>query len=149
MKLSLMPIWTYSGPTYCHWCHHVPLLVPYKVGLSLGPLIEWVCSLKHLVPNWQGPCTNKDGSWSHHLLEDVEDPADGIEDPGDGPKALVDCGEPLYGLEKHYWPILLSFMWIWNYTIYIQLWIHIYEFIHAHTMYISLFKLIRILQNYN
>ena len=29
-------------------------------------------------------------------------------------------------------------MWIWNYTIYIQLWIHIYEFIHAHTMYISL-----------
>ena len=26
-------------------------------------------------------------------------------------------------------------MSIWNYTIYIQLWIHIYEFIHAHTMY--------------
>ena len=29
-------------------------------------------------------------------------------------------------------------MWIWNYIIYIQLWIHIYEFIHAHTMCISL-----------
>ena len=40
-------------------------------------------------------------------------------------------------------------MGIWNYTIYIQLWIHIYEFIRAHTMYISLFKLITILQNYN
>ena len=27
--------------------------------------------------------------------------------------------------------------WISNYTMYIQLWIHIYEIIHAHTMYIS------------
>ena len=42
-------------------------------------------------------------------------------------------------------------MWILNYTIYIQLWIHIYEFIHAHTMYISLWinYKITILQKYN
>ena len=31
---------------------------------------------------------------------------------------------------------LYEYMWIKNDTIYIQLWIPIYEFIHAHTMYI-------------
>ena len=38
MKLSLMPTWTCSGPTGCHWCHQVPLAVPwtpYGVGLCL------------------------------------------------------------------------------------------------------------------
>ena len=71
------------------------------MGLSFGPLTEWVCSLKHLVPSWQGPCTHKDGPWSHHLVEDVEDPADGGEDPRDGPETVMDDGEPLDGLEKH------------------------------------------------
>ena len=71
------------------------------MDLSLGPLTEWVCSLKHLVPSWQGPCTKKDGSWIHHLIEDVKDPADDAEDPEDGLEALVDVGEILEGLEKH------------------------------------------------
>ena len=30
----------------------------------------------------------------------VEDPADGVEDPGYGPESLMDNGEPLDGLEK-------------------------------------------------
>ena len=67
----------------------------------LGPLIEWVCALKHLVPSWQSPCTHKVGSWSHDLVEDVEDPADGVEDPGDGVEAFLDDGEALDGLEKN------------------------------------------------
>ena len=67
----------------------------------LGPLTEWVCALNHIVPNWQGPCTHKVGSYSHHLVEDVEDPADGDEDPRDGVEAPVDDGEALDGLEKH------------------------------------------------
>ena len=56
-----------------------------------------VCALKHLVPSWQGPCTHKARSWSHHFSKDVEDPADDVEDPRDGPKALVDDGEALNG----------------------------------------------------
>ena len=51
----------------------------------LAPRTEWVCALKHLLPSWQGPCTHKVGSWSHHLVEDVEDPGDGVE-------AFVDDG---------------------------------------------------------
>ena len=39
-------------------------------------------------------CTQKLGSWSHHLTEDIEDPED-------GPKSLVDDGEALDDLEKH------------------------------------------------
>ena len=39
-------------------------------------------------------CTQKLGSWSRHLIEDIEDPED-------GPEALVDDGEALDGLEKH------------------------------------------------
>ena len=66
----------------------------------LGPLTERVCALKHLVPSSQGPCTHKDGSWSHHLVEDAEDPADSVEDPGDGLEALIDDEESLDGLEK-------------------------------------------------
>ena len=64
-------------------------------------LTEWVCALKHLVPSWQGPCTHKVGSWSHHFAEDVEDPTDDVEDPRDGPESLVDNGEALNDLEKH------------------------------------------------
>ena len=30
-----------------------------------------------------------------------QDPTDGVEDPRDGPEALVDDGEALNGLEKH------------------------------------------------
>ena len=39
-------------------------------------------------------CTQKLGSWSFHLIEDIEDPED-------GPEAYVDDGESLDGLEKH------------------------------------------------
>ena len=46
------------------------------------------------------PYTHEDGSWSHHLVEDAEDPADGPEDPWDGVKALLDDEEALDGLEK-------------------------------------------------
>ena len=67
----------------------------------LGSLTEWVFSLKHLVPSWQGPCTHKARSWSHHLAEDVEDPTDGVEEPRDGAEVFVDDGEALDGLEKH------------------------------------------------
>ena len=67
----------------------------------LGPLWEWVCALKHLVPSWQGPSTHKDRYWSHHLAEDVEVLVDYAEDLGDGPKTLMDDGEPLDELEKH------------------------------------------------
>ena len=67
----------------------------------LGPFTEWVCSLKHLVPSWQGPCTHKVGSWIHHLIEDAEDPGDGVEDLRDGSEVFVDDGEALDGLEKH------------------------------------------------
>ena len=67
----------------------------------LGPLTEWVCALKHLVPSWQGPCAHKARSWSHHLVEDAEDPFDGAEDPEDGVEAFVDDGEALNMLEKH------------------------------------------------
>ena len=58
-------------------------------------------ALKHLVSSWQGPCTHKVGSWSHRLVDDVEDPVDNAEDPEDGVEALVDDGESLDGLEKH------------------------------------------------
>ena len=57
--------------------------------------------MKHVLPSWQGPCTHKDGSWNHHLVEDVEDPADGAEEPRDGPETLMDDGETLDGLDKH------------------------------------------------
>jgi len=58
--------------------------------------------MKHLVHSWQGPCTQNNGSWRHHLVEDVEDPVDGVEHLGDGFKEFVDDGEcikeimPLY-----------------------------------------------------
>ena len=94
MKLSLMPTWTCSGPTGCHWCHQVPPVVPRL-------LPEWVCALKHLVPSWQGPCTHKTGSWCHHLAKDVEYVFDGVEYPRYGPEPLTDDGESLYGLKKH------------------------------------------------
>ena len=58
----------------------------------LGPLTEWVCALKYLVPSWQGPCTHKVQSWSHHLVEDVEDPVDGAKDPKDDVEAFADDG---------------------------------------------------------
>ena len=67
----------------------------------LRPLTEWVFALKYLVPSWQGPCTHKDGSWSHHLVEYVEDPNYGADDPRDGVEAFVDDGEALDGLEKN------------------------------------------------
>ena len=100
MKLSLMPPWTCSCPTGCHWCHQGPPAVPWPltewVGTlqCLGSLTEWVCALNHRVPSWKGPCTHKLRSWSHHLVEDIEDPGDRLE-------ALVDDGESLDGLEKH------------------------------------------------
>ena len=34
-------------------------------------------------------------------MEDVEDPNDGVEYHGYGPKDFIDNGEPLDGLEKH------------------------------------------------
>ena len=71
------------------------------MGLCLEAPCTWVCALKHLVPSWQGPYTDKAGSWSHHSAEDVEDPANDAEDLRDGPEALVDDGEALNGLEKH------------------------------------------------
>ena len=58
---------------------------PYRVGLCL----------EALVPSWQGPCTHKTGSWCHHLVEDVEDPADHVENLGDGPEDLAEVGEAL------------------------------------------------------
>ena len=67
----------------------------------LGPLTEWVCALKHLVSSWQGPYIHKDGSWSHHLVEDAEDPVDGGEDPEDGVEVFVDDGEAIDGLENY------------------------------------------------
>ena len=57
--------------------------------------------MKHLVHSWQGPCTHNDGSWRHHLVEDVEDTVEDVEDPGDGFKSLMDDGEILDGMEKH------------------------------------------------
>ena len=107
MKLSLMPTWTCSSPTGCHWYHQVPLAVPwtpYKVGLSLRTLIVSDCALKHLVPSWQGPCTQKDRSWSYHLVEDLED----------GPDTLMENWEALDGLKKNKWPIMWSFMLWWS-----------------------------------
>ena len=58
--------------------------IPYRVGLC-----------------FEAPCTHKDGCWSHHLVEDVEDPVDGVEDTGDGVEAPMDHGEALDGLENH------------------------------------------------
>ena len=43
----------------------------------------------------------KIGSWSHHLVDDVEDPVDDDEGLGDDAKALVDDGEALDRLKKH------------------------------------------------
>ena len=57
--------------------------------------------LKYLVSSWQGPYTHKVGSWSHHLLNDVEYPIDNVEDLGDGVEAHVDDGEAHDVLEKH------------------------------------------------
>ena len=67
----------------------------------LRSLTEVVCALKHLIPSWQGPCTHKARSWSHHFAEDVEDHVDDAEDPRDGPEAFVEDGESLNDLEKH------------------------------------------------
>ena len=108
-----MPTWTCSGPTGSYWCHQVPLVV-HKYGWSqyphiwrLGSHTKMGYALNHLVPSWQGPCTHKVGSWSHHFVDDVEDPRDGVE-------ALVDDGEALAGLKNHQWPILWSFMLWWG-----------------------------------
>ena len=38
MKLSLMPTWTCSGPTGCHWYHHVPLAVPWSTLYPIDKL---------------------------------------------------------------------------------------------------------------
>ena len=51
-------------------------------------------ALKHLVSSRQGSCTHNVGSWSHHLVDDVEDLGDGVE-------VLVDDGEALDGLKEH------------------------------------------------
>ena len=57
--------------------------------------------LKYLVSSWQGPYTHKVGSWSHHLVDNVEYSDVDAEDPGDGVEDPVDDGEALDGLEKH------------------------------------------------
>ena len=50
MKLSLMPTWTCSGPTGCHWCHHLAEDVEHPVddaedpGDGLEPLKEMIWS---------------------------------------------------------------------------------------------------------
>ena len=67
----------------------------------LGAHTELVCALKHLVPSCQGPCTHKVGSWSHHLVNNAEDPANDVEDLGDGVEVLVEDGETLDGFKKH------------------------------------------------
>ena len=66
----------------------------------LGPLTEWVCALKHLVPTRLDLEATTLLKMLNHLVEDVEDPADGAEDPRDGVEALVGDGEVLDGLEK-------------------------------------------------
>ena len=103
MKLSLMPTWTCRGPTGSYWCHRVPLAV-HRNGWSQYPHIQclWAytempCALRHLVSSWQGPCTHKFWSWSHHLVDDADD----VEYPGDCVEAPVDDGEALDGLKKH------------------------------------------------
>ena len=58
-------------------------------------------ALKHLVRNWQGPSTHKVGSWSHHLVDDAEDPGDDAEDPWDCVESIVDDGEALDGLKEN------------------------------------------------
>ena len=73
----------------------------YPHNQCLGAHTELVYALKHLLLSWQGPCTHKAGSWSHHLAEDVEDPANSAEDPGDGGEVLVDDEESLDGLDNH------------------------------------------------
>jgi hypothetical protein len=60
-----------------------------------------VYALEHLVASWQGPCTHKDGSWSHHLVDNAEGHVGDAEDPGDSVEAPVDDGASLNGLEKH------------------------------------------------
>ena len=49
IKLLLMPTWTCTGPTGCHWCHQVSLVVPwtpYRVGLCLeAPCTQLIRSL--------------------------------------------------------------------------------------------------------
>ena len=82
------------------WPHRMSLMPPSPTYSALTPY-RVVCALKHLVPSWQGPCTHKPGSWSHHFVEDVEDHANDAEDPRDGPEALLDDGEALNGLDKH------------------------------------------------
>ena len=67
---------------------------------SLDPIQIWVL-LWSTFGAWQVPYTHKVGSWSHHLVDDAEDPGDDAEDPGDGAKAPVDDVEALDGLEKH------------------------------------------------
>ena len=80
------------------WPHGMSLMPPsptcsalifYRVGLCL-----------------EAPCTQLTRSlypqgWILMPIEDVEDSADGAEDPEYGPKALMDVGETLDGLEKH------------------------------------------------
>ena len=56
MKLSLMPTWTCSGPTWCHWCHQVPSVVAWPLtewGLHLA--VPWIPYRVGLCP--EAPCT--------------------------------------------------------------------------------------------
>ena len=56
MKLSLMPTWTCSGPTGCHWCHHLaeddedPADDAEDPGDGLEPLKEMIWSFVGLIP---------------------------------------------------------------------------------------------------
>ena len=59
------------------------------------------CALKHIVPSWQGPCIHKVGSWSHHLVNDAEDPIDVDEDIGYDVESLVGDEESLDILKQH------------------------------------------------
>ena len=83
------------------WPDRFSLMLQSPTCSALDPLQSGFVPWSTFVPNWQGPCTHKDGSWSHHLIEDAEDPADGAEDLGDGVEAFVDDAEALGGLEKH------------------------------------------------
>ena len=81
----------------CHWCQHGLAVAPrYVIDATkshlqyLDPSQSGFVSWKHFVPGWPGPCTHKLGSWSHR-------PADSVEDPGGGLKALWMMEKPLIG----------------------------------------------------
>ena len=80
------------------WPHRMSLMPPSPTCSALTPY-KVVCALKNLIPSWQSPCTHKARSWSHHFVEDVEDPTDDAEDPRDCLEALEDNGESHEDLE--------------------------------------------------